>query len=73
MVSLATNARKIVELSWGVETQRFDMRADIQSQICANDGRGNAPGFAARYRRARRPGRLIRATSPHWAGQAGVS
>jgi hypothetical protein len=43
-ISLAANARKIVELSWGIESQGNDLLADIEAQIYANDGPGGAPG-----------------------------
>jgi hypothetical protein len=43
-ISLGGNARKIVLLSWLVDSQNEDIVAGIETQIYANDGPGGAPG-----------------------------
>jgi hypothetical protein len=43
-IALAGNARKIVLLSWLVDSQNEDIVGGIETQIHANDGPGGAPG-----------------------------
>ena len=43
-ITLGSNERKIIQLSWLVDSQNTDVVVDIETQIYANDGPGGAPG-----------------------------
>ena len=42
-VTLEGTARKVIQLSWRVDSQNNDVVADFETQIYANDGLGGAP------------------------------
>ena len=43
-ITLGGNARKIIQLSWLVDSQNNDVVVGIETQIYVNDGPGGAPG-----------------------------
>lgn len=43
-ITLAGDARKIVQVSWAIDSQNIDLVAGIETEIFANDGVGGAPG-----------------------------
>lgn len=43
-ITLGGDARKIVQVSWAVNSQNTNVAADVETQIYVNDGSGGMPG-----------------------------